>query len=43
VLPGPEPDRLPELTVLDLEGETVRLADVWAERPVILAFVRHFG
>jgi hypothetical protein len=32
-----------ELTVLDLEGRQVRLASLWAERRVVLAFLRHFG
>ena len=29
--------------VLDTEGRPVRLADLWAERPLVLAYVRHFG
>jgi hypothetical protein len=24
-------------------GERVRLSDLWRERPVVLAFLRHFG
>lgn len=31
------------LTVLTLDGREVRLDDAWAERPVVLALVRHFG
>ena len=31
------------LTVLRPDGSTVRLGAVWAERPVVLALVRHFG
>jgi hypothetical protein len=31
------------LTVLDLDGQPVRLASRWAKRQVILAFLRHFG
>jgi hypothetical protein len=34
---------LARLTVLDESGATVPLKGLWAERPVILAFVRHFG
>jgi hypothetical protein len=31
------------VTVLDLEGNTVTLSDLWGERPAVLAFLRHFG
>ncbi len=31
------------LTVLDIDGRPVRLAQLWAERRVVLAFLRHFG
>ncbi len=34
---------LAQLTVLDESGAAVPLKGLWAERPVILAFVRHFG
>jgi hypothetical protein len=29
--------------VEDLEGNRRRLAELWAERPVVLVFLRHFG
>jgi hypothetical protein len=29
--------------VLDPEGRPHALEELWAERPVVLAFVRHFG
>lgn len=32
-----------DLVVQDTEGQDVRLGSLWAERPVILVFVRHFG
>jgi len=32
-----------QLEVLDLDGGKHELAQLWAERPVVLAFVRHFG
>lgn len=32
-----------EVTVLDLDGQARPLAELWRERPVVLAFVRHFG
>jgi hypothetical protein len=34
---------LAQLTVLDEKSQAVRLGDFWATRPVVLAFVRHFG
>jgi len=33
----------PDLTVLDLEGKPVQLSSLWAEKPLLLAFTRHFG
>lgn len=33
----------PDLTLLDTSGEPVRLSSLWAERPLLLAFTRHFG
>jgi hypothetical protein len=33
-----EPVRLP-----DPDGAVHRLGDLWAEKPVILVFLRHFG
>ena len=29
--------------IRDLAGEEHELQELWAERPVVLAFVRHFG
>ena len=36
-------ETLAELHVQDLDGGRVILGDLWADRPVVLAFVRHFG
>ena len=40
-------DEVPEAAtrarVLDLGGSEHELGDVWAERPVLLVFLRHFG
>ena len=33
----------PDLTLLKLTGEPVQLSSLWAERPLLLAFTRHFG
>ena len=34
---------LAPLTALDMHGKPVILGSFWAERPVVLAFIRHFG
>lgn len=36
--------RMPsDLTALDATGRVVPLAELWRDRPAVLAFVRHFG
>jgi hypothetical protein len=37
------PDDLAALTVLDMEGRPVPLGSLWADRPAVLVFLRHFG
>lgn len=34
---------LQDIHVLDPEGASLRLGDLWRERSVVLAFIRHFG
>jgi hypothetical protein len=34
---------LADLTLLDEAGEDVAVAELWAERPVALIFLRHYG
>jgi hypothetical protein len=34
---------LQELTVLDPQEQTIHVASLWSEQPVVLVFVRHFG
>lgn len=34
---------LAPVQVLDLDGRPVTLGTLWAERPVVLVFLRHFG
>jgi len=34
---------LRQMTVLDEAGTAVSLGSFWIKRPVVLAFVRHFG
>jgi peroxiredoxin len=36
-------DPAPDLEVLDTKGKAVRLSKLWAKRPLVLAFTRHFG
>jgi hypothetical protein len=35
--------RLSEVELPDATGTTCRLGDFWADRPVIVVFLRHFG
>ena len=35
--------RLASVELTDATGATQRLGDFWAERPVIVVFLRHFG
>ena len=37
------PSALADAEVLDPGGIRIRVADLWGERPVVLAFVRQFG
>ena len=37
------PAELAECLVQDEKGAEIRLGSLWADRPVVLAFVRHFG
>jgi peroxiredoxin len=36
-------DRIADLSLPDDSGESVRIGDLWSERPVALVFLRHFG
>lgn len=36
-------DSAPDLAVLDTKGRQVMLSSLWARRPLVLAFTRHFG
>jgi len=33
----------PDLQVVNAEGETISLSSIWADKPVVLTFLRHFG
>ncbi len=35
--------RLSGVELTDSNGATRRVGDYWAERPAVVAFVRHFG
>jgi len=34
---------VPDMDLLNIQGEPVRLESLWKERPLLLAFTRHFG
>jgi peroxiredoxin len=36
-------NKAPDLTLLDLTGKPVSLSSLWVEKPLLLAFTRHFG
>ncbi len=36
-------DAAPGVTVIDPDDREVRLPSFWADRPAVLAFLRHFG
>ena len=36
-------DPAPDVTVPDHTGRPVRLAERWAEKPLVLLFLRHLG
>ena len=36
-------ENLAGVSLIDSSGKPRRLGDFWAERPVILVFLRHFG
>ena len=36
-------DPAPDLTLLDVRGQTVQLSSLWKDQVLILAFTRHFG
>jgi hypothetical protein len=40
---GVDVQRLAAVTLDDATGTPRRLGDLWATRPVILVFLRHFG
>ena len=41
--PAEDAGVLAELSVLDLEGNEVRMGELWREQPAVLAFLRHYG
>lgn len=40
---GVDLDALADICLPDVDGESHRLGDYWAERRVALVFLRHFG
>jgi hypothetical protein len=37
------PADLAPLSALDLQGQPVLLGSLWATRPVLLVYIRHYG
>ena len=33
----------PDIQVVNADGETINLSSIWAQKPVVLTFLRHFG
>jgi peroxiredoxin len=36
-------DLAPNIQVVNADGETIELSSLWSDKPVVLAFLRHFG
>jgi peroxiredoxin len=36
-------DMAPDIQVVNADGETIDLSSIWADKPVVLTFLRHFG
>jgi hypothetical protein len=41
--PPANADALADVVLEDSSGAEVRLGDLWAERPAVLVFLRHYG
>lgn len=41
--PPDRADALADLVLQDVGGNDVRLGGLWADRPVVLAWLRHYG
>ena len=37
------PTNLADLVLQDQDGNDVRLGDLWGQKPVVLAWLRHYG
>ena len=36
-------DAAPNIQVVNADGATIELSSLWADKPVVLSFLRHFG
>ena len=41
--PPDRADALADLVLQDADGNDVRLGELWSDRPVVLAWLRHYG
>ncbi len=37
------PEALPDIELLDEQGQSHKMAELWKDRPAVIHFVRHFG
>ena len=42
-MPESYSSRLSSITLPDCDGHHVRLGSLWADHPVVLVFLRHYG
>jgi hypothetical protein len=35
--------KLAQITLPDVDGNTVRLGSLWADSPAVIVFLRHYG
>ena len=41
--PPKRADAIADVVLTDTDGNDVRVGDLWAERPAVLVFLRHYG
>jgi hypothetical protein len=41
--PPERADDLGQVSVLDLDGNEVKLGELWRDRPAVLVWLRHYG
>jgi hypothetical protein len=36
-------DKIADISLIDSDGSSVRLEELWREQPVVLVWLRHYG